>query len=143
MTVPVSQVISAKPRCARRRALERKSFLDSSTWITWPCSVYWNSSLLVFIPFAVPSLPVPLCCGHGEAHTGLSLCPWAGSGAVVAAGTRKEAAACSQGYVSPFFELSKSPRSLRQQHPKLPIQAARALPLAQPELGASESPSCF
>lgn len=88
--------------------MEGKSFLGFSTRITWPCSVCWNSSLPVSIPFAVPSLPVPLCLGHGDSHTSMSLCPWVGSEAVGIAGTRREAAGCSQGYVSPFFELSKA-----------------------------------
>lgn len=98
----------SQARCARRSASEGKSFLGFSTRITWPCSVCWNSALPVFIPFAVPSLPVPLCHGHGESHTSTSLCPCVGSEAVGTAGTRKEAAGCSQGYVSPFFELSKA-----------------------------------
>lgn len=95
-TIPFSWVISAKPRCSRRSALEGKSFLSFSTQITWLCSVCWNSSLpVLFPPFAVPSMPVPLCHGHGEAHTSTSLCPWVGSGAVGTAGTRREAAGCS------------------------------------------------
>lgn len=88
--------------------MEGKPFLGFSTQITWPCSVCWNSSLPVFIPFAVPSLPVPLCHGRGEAHTSTSLCPWVGPGAVGTAGTRREAAGCSQGCMSPFSELSKA-----------------------------------